>query len=394
MSSGQAATRRPPGRLTWKRKLLFTLVLLLLCWLVAELLFRVIGFDFADPRRALAKVPPFYRIPTEPVGTYAYRRPAGLHWQGRPLKTQLRLQGYDDGDYDQELEVQVDYDQDGFRNAPEMDDWSMVFVGDSFTELGHLPVEQLFTSVVAAGSGRTVKNLGTSYTGPFTHLAYLEHFGIAPGTRDAVLVFFEGNDLDDLVGEEIRQVRATRPGYQHGNLLQTHVPQRSLTWALLDSLGNLSGSRKISAANATYQVDGQRRRVTVNYAPVEMQVGQQRWELMLQALDGWVELCREHELQPWFLYMPCKHRVLHPFLQMDADAHPILRSWQPGGLPGQLSRLCENRQVTFLDATSVLQRSAAEGRLPYNTVFDTHLNERGSRQVGEFFLEQLNEKGK
>ena len=26
---------------------------------------------------------------------------------------------------------------------------------------------------------------------------------------------------------------------------------------------------------------------------------------------------------------------------------------------------------------------------PYNTVFDTHLNERGSRQVGKLFLEHL-----
>jgi len=389
MNSGEAAKTRPQGRLSWKRKLLFTLCLLLLCWLVAELMFRIAGFDFADPERALEKVPPFYRIPTEAVGTYAYHRPAGLHWQGRPLKTQLRLQGFSDPAYDQEAEVRIDYDKDGFRNPSAMPDWSLVFVGDSFTELGHLPSEHLFTSIVAAGSGRTVKNLGTSYTGPLTHLAYLEHYGLAAETRDAVLVFFEGNDLDDLVAEGARQAQATRPGYKHGNLFQTHVPQRSLTRALFNSLGNLSASPQLSAANATYEVAGQRQRVTVNYAPHEMQVGGQRWELMLEALDRWVQLCEQHEIQAWFLYMPCKHRVLYPFLHVDTDAHPVLRSWKPGGLPGQLSRLCENRQVIFLDATAVLQRSAAEGQLPYNTVFDTHLNERGSRQVGELFLERM-----
>ena len=389
MNAAEAATTHRRGGLSWKRKLLFTLGLLLLCWMLAELVFRIAVFDFADPGRALEKVPPFYRVPTEPVGTYAYHRPAGIHWQGRPLKTQLRLQGFADPDYDEEVEVRVDYDKDGFRNPPAMQDWSLVFVGDSFTELGHLPSEYLFTSIVAAGSGRTVKNLGTSYTGSLTHLAYLEHYGMAPETRDAVLVFFEGNDLDDLVAEGARQVRATRPGYRHGNLLQTHVPQRSLTRALFNSLENLSASPPLSAANATYEVAGQRQRVTVNYAPRQMQVGGQRWELMLEALDRWVQLCEEHELQAWLLYIPCKHRVLHPFLQLDANAHPVLRSWKPGGLPAQLSRLCGNRRVVFLDATAVLQRSAAEGRLPYNTVFDTHLNERGSRQVGELFLEHL-----
>jgi len=389
MNSPEARRTRPPGRIPWKRKLLFTLVLVLLCWLVAELAFRAAGYDFEDPRRALEKVPPFYRVPTEPAGTFAYHRPANLQWQGRPLKTQLQLQGFKDTDYDLETEVRINYDQDGFRNAPGMDDWSMVFVGDSFTELGHLPDQQLFTSVVASGSGRTVKNLGTSYTGPLTHLEYLVEYGIAPATRDAVLVFFGGNDLDDLLSEEIRMAEADRPGYRHGNLLDTHVPQRSLTRALFGELGRLPGSSGGSAANATYQVDAERRRVTVSYAPVEMRVGHQRWEWMIGALDKWAAVCRDHDLRPWLLYLPCKHRVLKSFLEVDPTAHPALRAWQPGPLPDQLSRLCEKRQIKFVDATPALQQSAASGELPYNTVYDTHLNALGSRLVGELMTKQV-----
>jgi hypothetical protein len=378
-----------PRRISWKRKLLFTLVLVLLCWLVAELAFRLAGYDFEDPRRALGKVPPFYQVPTEPAGTFSYHRPANLQWQGRPLRTQLELQGFTDSDYDEEMEVRIHYDQDGFRNAPGMDDWSMVFVGDSFTELGHLPDQQLFTSIVAIGSGRTVKNLGTSFTGPLTHLEYLVYFGIAPGTRDAVLVFFEGNDLDDLLSEEMRKAEAARPGYRHGNLLDTHVPQRSLTRALFGELGRLPGSSGGSAANATCQLGAESRRVTVNYAPVEMQVGHQRWELMIGALDNWAAVCQQHDLRSWLLYLPCKHRVLQPFLKVDPTAHPALRAWQPGPLPDQLSRLCEKRQIKFVDATPALQQSAASGELPYNTVYDTHLNAHGSRLVGELMTRQV-----
>ena len=49
--------------------------------------------------------------------------------------------------------------------------------------------------------GVRVKNLGVSGTGGFSHAAYLKHYGVAPSTSDAVLVFFEGNDLKDLVRE-------------------------------------------------------------------------------------------------------------------------------------------------------------------------------------------------
>ena len=391
MNSGQAVMTPQPAGLSLKRKLLFSLVLVVLAWLTAELLFRVVGYNFEDPRRGLQLVPPFYRIPTEPVGTFAYHRPGNIHWQGQPLKTQLGLQGFDDSDYDSEVEVHVEYDRDGFRNSCDLQDWSIVFVGDSFTELGHLPREQLFTAIVAAESGRPVKNLGTSYTGPFTHSVYLAEYGISPGSRDAVLVFFEGNDLDDLVGEEILRARAQRPGFKHENLLDQAAEQRSLTVALVNFVRALPASRSGSAANATYQAAGVRHRVTVSYAPAEMVVGQRRWDLVIQALDNWVEVCKKNKIRPWFLYMPCKYRVLHAFLQLDRTAHPALRSWQPGPLGDQLSRLCETRQLTFLDATAVLQRSAAAGEIPYNTVFDTHLNERGSRLVAELLIGRISD---
>src|SRR5205814_7470894 len=71
----------------------------------------------------------------------------------------------------------------------------------SFVELGYLPMDQLFTTILGQSLGLRVANFGTSYTGPLTQLSYLQDYGIAQSTRRSVIVFFEGNDLSDLSAE-------------------------------------------------------------------------------------------------------------------------------------------------------------------------------------------------
>jgi hypothetical protein len=43
------------------------------------------------------------------------------------------------------LLLEAAYDRDGFRN-PDLEDWQVVVIGDSLTEQGYLPEEDLFTS--------------------------------------------------------------------------------------------------------------------------------------------------------------------------------------------------------------------------------------------------------
>lgn len=46
--------------------------------------------------------------------------------------------------------------------------------GDSFVELGNLPFEQLFTTILGELTHRPVLNLGVSHTGSLTQLCYLD----------------------------------------------------------------------------------------------------------------------------------------------------------------------------------------------------------------------------
>lgn len=86
----------------------------------------------------------------------------------------LELSGGLDEAYRNERPVTVAYDEQGFRNPDDLIDWDIVVVGDSFVELGYLPYEDLYTTRLGRLLGCRVKNLGCSYTGPFTYDYYLK----------------------------------------------------------------------------------------------------------------------------------------------------------------------------------------------------------------------------
>src|ERR1051325_9802192 len=166
----------------------------MLAILLLEATCRLLGVDFEFKRRAFNEIPIFYRQPVVPVGLAFWRRPGPDLWKGKELDTMYQLNGGVDGRYAAERPVSIAYDADGFRNPEKLADWEIVVVGDSMTELGFLPYKDLFTTRLGRSLGLRVKNLGVSYTGTLTHTAYLLEFGRAASTRDAVLVFYEGND--------------------------------------------------------------------------------------------------------------------------------------------------------------------------------------------------------
>ena len=57
--------------------------------------------------------------------------------------------------------ITVQYDEAGFRNPAGMLDWDIAVAGDSFTELGYLRHEDLFTTVLGQILDARVLNLGT-----------------------------------------------------------------------------------------------------------------------------------------------------------------------------------------------------------------------------------------
>lgn len=369
-------------------------VVALVCVLGVELTGHILRFDYDFNTAALARTPIYYRQPLLWAGEAFYRRPGPDRWRGQVLRSGLIQSGYiDDGTYRTEPVRTIEYDQDGFRNPSGMSDWHIAVVGDSFTELGYLDYEQLFTTIAARNIRRKVRNLGVSYTGTLAHTFYLRQFGKAPSTTDAVLAFFEGNDIQDMVREHegLLKWKANHrnSGRDKSALLTDSVPAQSSFIRAVYRLA-AGGRPKLRAVNAFYKRGSMLEPVQVVGSPPgseELNLAQRY--LVKGALLHWRDTARSLNLRPWLLYLPDKHRVLHAKLTFPRDADPRLSSWTPTDLPGWIQALCEENDIRFINPTEALVDAANAGRPPYNLVFDNHLNGEGSEIVARALAQAL-----
>lgn len=367
-------------------KATLSLVTFALVLLVAEGLFRLVGFNFKDPTRGLAKIPIYYRAPGLRLGEAYYRRDGPQIWQGRVIHQMLRWAGHDDlaRFYEDAPSITARYDRDGFRNPENLSDWEVAVVGDSFVELGYLADENLFTTGLAERLGIRVRNLGVAETGPLTHIAYLSAFGKAESTAHAVLVFYEGNDLWDLAleAERVRNVRQGEPLPE--NRLSLHTPQTSLIEAIRQLVIGRD-ARLHRRVNATYEApNGERFPVTFYTAPPPWaEVATPLRQELALALAGWAQSARRAGMQPWLLFMPSKLRILYDQVEFVDTEGESLERWRPNDLPAALEHQALAAGIRFIDATPALRNEMLAGRLPYNTVYDSHLNRLGSQRVAD-----------
>ncbi|MCB1126270.1 MAG: hypothetical protein KDM81_07230 [Verrucomicrobiae bacterium] len=357
---------------------------------LGEFVFRALHVDFRRAELTQRDLPPFYRRPLVPSGDCFLRRSGPLVWEGRVINTMcdwLRLEtdAYADGP-----RVAVRYDDDGVRNPPRLADWEIAVAGDSFTELGYLPEERLFTSLLAGRLGRRVKNLGVSHTGPLTQLHYLQTYGIAPSTRTVVIAFFEGNDLDDLC----RESEAWRRFEETGTRLRAVEPQSSLLRALGDAVvfgGEELKPKTPAKSDAMLVLPGRRIPVSLTNLPLKQSdLTPEVEEELARFLGGYRDLAAQHHLEAWLVYFPCKLRVWHGLLEFPAGAAGTLTNWTPTDLPDHLRGLCVAHEVRFLDVTPALVRTTREeGSLLFNPIVDTHFTAAGCEVVAAAMAEAL-----
>ena len=352
---------------------------------LSEGLFRLLRFDFAAEERHWRQRPVYYRQPRTPTGTVFFKRPEHERWTGQVLSRQLELNGISPNPFKNEPVMTVQYDFRGFRNADDLTTWEIAVAGDSFTELGYLEQPQLFTSTLAEKLGRPVLNLGTSHTGPLTQLSYLDTFGASSGLKHTLIVFFEGNDLDDLARETeaVRQWTSTgKRGYREFR------QQTSLIRAAYSAVYELflgRSDRWPDQITAHFQSAEGPVPVTFYYTPpgsAQLSAATMRQlEEFFAQYEAWGHRQR---VTPWLAYMPTKERVLYGQVTFAPSAPDSLRRWQPTDLPEVIRRLSERHGIRFVDLTPALTANTKRTReLAYNSIHDTHLNALGSRIVGE-----------
>ncbi|MGD0537875.1 MAG: hypothetical protein ABSC03_09545 [Verrucomicrobiota bacterium] len=369
-------------------QLCLTLVSVVVVIAAAEVGFRLAKFDFRRQEAFLRRIPPYYQKPTVPTGEVFFRRPGPRDWTGQVIRSVVRALGLPTDTYRDEPVVTVHYNRFGFRNDDNLKAWDIAVVGDSFTELGYLPAEELFTTILGRRLNRRVLNLGVASTGPFTYLSYLQDYGLCPEVRETLVVFNEGNDMEDLRREQADGQRFQRTGQRPRR--EVH-PQTSL----LRAVGELSRRTALPApqlpVDAWFQ--SAHGRIAVTLQPPPRSRADQPAEA-LQALatfaDRYVAFARQHNVRPWLAYMPCKQRICHGRLEFSAAAADNIKTWRPNDLPAVVAAECDRTGIGFIDLTPALREATDRtGELLFNTIYDTHLNAGGSAVVAEALARAL-----
>lgn len=354
--------------------------------------FRAVGWDFRGQEAGWARLPPFNRVPRVPTGEVFFRRDGPQAWTGAVIRASLELHRRPVPEvYRDEPVIEVRHDRWGFREEEGWEDWEIAVVGDSFTELGTVAWEDLFTTRLARRLGCRVRNLGVSGTGPLTHLHYLRAYGDAPSLRQVVVVFYEGNDLEDMAREEEDLDRFRATGERPDRRI---VPQTSLLVGMVEvarglGRGSLPGierepvHRYLSAAgpvpvHLTGVLPRDRR------LPEDVVA---RLERFLGEYGVWA---RERGVAAWVAYMPSKARVLHGRVEYDRWKPQGREPWWPEELPGLVEAACGRHGVGFVDLTpGLVETSLEHGGLLFNPLEEVHLNAAGSIRVAGLLAEQL-----
>jgi hypothetical protein len=369
-------------RLLKSTTIVFINTSLLMC--AVEVSCRLAGLDFnalLKVREKNAAFPIYFRAPSKPVGDVFFMRHGPDSWTGRPLSVMLKNHKGTDAAYQDETEVTIRYDRDGFRNSESLTDWAVAVAGDSFTESGYLDESALFTGVLSRSLGKPVKNLGVTDTGNLSHACYLEKFGKAPSCRTAVLAFFEGNDIEDNVQEMRDLLKFQSTGQRPEREIGRESSFIKMLYRLVRDFHKIE-LRQRSYANAGFHTAGGPIPVTIADAPPSPdQLDEESMKALHLALDKWAAACMKNGAEPWLLYIPCKRRVFHGHLTQHAD-YPQPK-WELNKLPEFIREKCAARNIRFVDATAALAEQAARGVLTFNTIYDTHLNMEGHRIVGE-----------
>lgn len=361
---------------------------LLLVVTALESAFRSSGFDFSHSEASQRNLPPFYRRPTVPVGTGFFRREGPDEWSGPVIRECMEQFHVSSEAYCDEPAITVRYDSHGFRNERWPAFWEIAVAGDSFVELGNLPFNELFTTLLGSLTQRPVLNLGASHTGPLTQLCYLENYGVSRRTRHVVVVFYEGNDLEDVAAEHKVQERFESTGQRP---LLRFEKQTSMIRALGEQFSKPRFGTVAPRVNAHFT--GRQGKIPITLLSrlvTNVVAGADKERAFDYFLERYGAFGTARGVQTWLAFMPCKTRALEGQFEWLQPEEALSLGLIHRGLPSAVAEKCSRHGIRFIDLTPALVKEGERaGELLYNSVFDSHLNARGSKVVARVLAESL-----
>lgn len=274
----------------------------------------------------------------------------------------------------------VRYDHNGFRNVVDLKSADMVVLGDSFVEEITIPDAELMTSVLARLQGETVANLGQYGYGPQQELAVLKRFGLPLHPRLVIWMFFEGNDLEDVLNYN-RAMLQRRSSW-------SDFRARSFTRNALKRIERfvLAPAKSPGIEHSGFIEEPNGKKLTMYFLPFPVEPLRND---ELSAIDetGRIlavahRLCAEHQARLILVFIPDKFRVFHEFCQFPEEAE--CRKWVVSDLPDRIRKAVKSisPEMVFLDLTPHLVDAVKKGEIPYYPD-DDHWSPEGHRTAAQ-----------
>jgi len=315
-------------------------------------------------------------------------RPPYIHWTGLS-RGDLAIVQEDADPYEREVTFQTDYE--GFRNSTDIKQADIIFIGDSFTEAGNVPDDEIFVQRTGKTLGVTVRNLGRSSYSPPAELIVLKKYGLKCHPKTVVWQIAESNDLEESqafkywqetgrprsqMGEQTWSARADAwkkrsPSYRVFTLLQRRAP-----WPL-------SGTFRAA--------DGQIHPIRFydKPEPKHTPLRSPGWPVMVDAITEGAALLKQENSRLIVVLIPMKIRAMGHAVTWSEEAQTKLGwNWELppfNTLAAQVGGLCDQLGVTFIDTTPRLRELTTAGELVY-LPYDTHLSPAGHAAVSELIV--------
>jgi hypothetical protein len=337
-----------------------------------------------------------------------FERPPNLHWEG--LST---------GDIGEgrgtryATRVSFDTDFEGFRNEQDIREAEIVFIGDSYTEAGNVPVHSTFAQRVQRALGVSVRNLGRAHHAPAQELIILEKYGLKAKPRVVVWQFCETNDLTDEFRFQswIQEGRPRTEGFTRHSR-RSVWEYRSPTFRLFELVRGWSAA-EWPLSGSFSDADGRDHPMRFLYLPSAEQIpgGHHGWPSIGRTLRAGAALLEGAGIDLIVVAIPMKIRVVGPYVipspmmseqlekqkfhqRVDSSARFV-----PGdaatALPwdiaprrtfaSRLAKISAELGVPFVDAMPALRNLAAQGELVYRP-YETHISSLGHEAVAQALL--------
>ncbi len=299
-------------------------------------------------------------------------------FQGGNITTGFRIPTADMTTY----QWDVRYDEHGFRNDVDLKAADIVVIGDSFVESLTTPTPELTTSRLAELQHKVVANLGQYGYGPLEELAVLRRFGLPLHPRTVIWMFFEGNDLNDVLRYRKASVRGRTPQRFWSSFWERSFTINALA-QIRKQYRQLSRPFGKKRSGTIGEPNAQQRTIYFVYSAPPL--SSEQLDAFNQTLDTIAtahQLCANHASRLIFVFIPAKFRVFRDLCKFPEASE--CRKWSLNDLPNRMSKAIRavSADIRYLDLTRDFIGSVRRGELPYYAD-DDHWSPEGHKVAAE-----------